>query len=170
VPEAPPGPCWHLILTYGQASAPRSQGFAETATLSVSRDVPLGSGFAWGLELTSLALVNLTRVDLPDHPRESRALVAGAPFLAFEAFPRSAVGLRLEAGVGILWAFAPVPAEGSRFNFFEFAGARVRIRLSRRAALALGARRTHISNFAVVGPDNPGLSFYAGALALDFAR
>jgi hypothetical protein len=161
---------WHLISSYGQASAPRSQGFAEFGSLSLARDGPLGAGFSWGVELTPLFLVSLTRVDLPDRPRESRWAVAAAPFLAWEAFPRSPVGLRLEASVGFLWAFSPVPAEGSRFNFLDILGARVRVRLSDRASLSGGLRRTHVSNLGVVGPDNPGLSFYAGVLALDLAR
>jgi len=46
----------------------------------------------------------------------------------------------------------------------------VRVRLGGGAALSLGVRRTHISNLGTVGPDNPGLSFYAGALAIDLAR
>lgn len=161
---------WHVLFSYGQASAPTSQGFAEFGSLSVARDFPLSSGFAWGVELTPLFLVSLTRVDLPDRPRESRAAVAAAPFLAWDAFPRAAVGLRLEASVGLLWAFSPVPAEGSRFNFLDILGGRVRVRLGGGAALSVGVRRTHVSNLGTVGPDNPGLSFYAGALSLDLAR
>ena len=161
---------WHVLFSYGQASAPTSQGFAEFGSLSVARDFTLSSGFVWGVELTPLFLVNLTRVDLPDRPRESRAAVAAAPFLAWEAFPRAAVGLRLEASVGLLWAFSPVPAEGSRFNFLDILGGRVRVRLGAGSALSLGVRRTHISNLGTVGPDNPGLSFYAGTLSLDLAR
>jgi hypothetical protein len=170
-PAAPPAPLvWHVISSYGQASAPTSQGFAEFGSLSVARDFPLSSGFAWGVEVTPLFLVSLTRVDLPDRPRESRAAVAAAPFLAWDAFPRAAVGLRLEASVGLLWAFSPVPAEGSRFNFLDILGGRVRVRLGGGAALSVGVRRTHVSNLGTVGPDNPGLSFYAGALSLDLAR
>ena len=159
-----------MISSYGQASAPRSQGFAEFGTLSVARDLPLGPNFLWGVEVTPLFLVSLTRVDLPERPRESRAAVAAAPFLAWEACPRCAVSLRLEASVGLLWAFSPVPAEGSRFNFLDILGGRVRVPLRDGAALSFGLRRTHVSNLGVVGPDNPGLSFYAGVLALDLAR
>ena len=72
--------------------------------------------------------------------------------------------------MGLLWAFSPVPAEGSRFNFLDILGGRVRVRLGGGAALSLGVRRTHVSNLGTVGPDNPGLSFYAGALSLDLAR
>jgi hypothetical protein len=159
---------WHLISSYGQASAPRSQGFAEFGSLSAAREASLGSGFSWGVELTPLFLVNLTRVDLPGRPRESRAAVAAAPFLSWDAFPRSPVGLRLEASVGLLWAFSPVPAEGSRFNFLDILGGRVRVRLSDGVSLSGGLRRTHVSNLGVVGPDNPGLSFYAGVIGLSW--
>jgi len=161
-------PAWHVISSYGQASAPRSQGFAEFGSLSFARDVSLGSGFSWGVELTPLFLVNLTRVDLPGRPRESRAAVAAAPFLAWEAFPRSAVGLRLEASVGPLWAFSPVPAEGSRFNFLDNLGGRVHVRLLDGVSLSGGLRRTHVSNLGVVGPDNPGLSFYSGVVGISW--
>jgi Lipid A 3-O-deacylase (PagL) len=166
-PQAEPG-AWHVIATYGQASAPRSQGFAEAATLSAAREFPLGAGFSWGLELTPLLLVNLTRVDLPGRPRESRAAVAAAPFLSWEAFPRSPVGLRLEASVGPLWAFSPVPAEGSRFNFLDILGGRVHVRVRDGVSLSGGLRRTHVSNLGFVGPDNPGLSFYSGVIGLSW--
>ena len=136
----------------------------------MARDFPLGSNFFWGVELTPLFLVMLTRVDLPDRPREGRAAVAAAPFVAWDPFPRSAVGVRLEASVGLLWAFSPVPAEGSRFNLLDVLGGRVRVRLGPRTALSAGIRRTHVSNLGIVGPDNPGLSFYAAVLALDLAR
>ena len=164
-------PQWHLISSYGQASAPRSQGFAEGASLSAARDFPLGSaGFCWGVELTPLFFVNLTRVDLPGHPREDRFVVAAASYLAFDAFKKSAVSLRLEASVGLAWAFSPVPAEGSRFNFLDILGGRARVRLSDGVSISGGLRRTHLSNLGTVGPDNPGLSFYSGVLALDIAR
>lgn len=174
--QAPPAqvaspPQWHLISSYGQASAPTSQGFAEGASLSAARDFPLGSaGFCWGVELTPLFFVNLTRVDLPGHPREDRFVVAAASYLAFDAFKKSAVSLRLEASVGLAWAFSPVPAEGSRFNFLDILGGRARVRLSDGVSISGGLRRTHLSNLGTVGPDNPGLSFYSGVLALDIAR
>lgn len=158
-----------MISSYGQASAPRSQGFAEVATLSVARESPLGAGFSWGVELTPLFVVSQTRVDLPGRPRETVFAVAALPLLVFHAFPRSSVGVRLEGGVGLFWGFSPVPAEGSRFNFFDLFGAQVRVRLpDHRAALSGGLRRTHVSNLGVVGPDNPGLSFYSGVVGFSW--
>jgi len=161
---------WHVLATYGQASAPTSQGFAEAGALSVARDFPLSGSFKWSLEVAPLFAIHQTRVDLPDRPRETVFAVTALPLLVFDAFPRSAVGVRLEGGVGLLWAFSPVPAEGSQFNFFDLVGARVTVRLPGGISLSGGLRRTHISNFGVVGPDNPGLSFYAGVFALDLAR
>lgn len=140
------------------------------ATLGVAREFPLGPHFAWGVEVTPFFWVRLTRVDLPSHERESRLAVAAAPALAWETCRRCAASLRLEASIGLLWAFSPVPAEGSRFNFVDVLGGRLRVRLSERTFLSGGLRRTHVSNLGTVGPDNPGLSFYAGVLALDFAR
>jgi hypothetical protein len=109
-------------------------------------------------------------VDLPGRPRQTAFAVAALPLLVYDAFPRSRVGVRLEGGAGVLWAFSPVPAEGSRFNFLDVFGLRACVRLSDRSRLSGGLRRTHISNLGIVGPDNPGLSFYAGVLALDLAR
>ena len=167
--QVPPAPdAWHVFASYGQASAPRSQGFAEAATLSVARESPFGAGFTWGVEVTPLFVVNQTRVDLPGRPRETALAVAALPLLIFHAFPRSSVGVRLEGGIGLFWGFSPVPAEGSRFNFFDLYGAQVRVRLSDRAALSGGLRRTHVSNLGVVGPDNPGLSFYSGVIGLSW--
>ena len=100
-------PAWHVISSYGQASAPRSQGFVEFGSLSF-------------------------------------------------------------ASVGPLWAFSPVPAEGSRFNFLDILGGRVHVRLLDGVSLSGGLRRTHVSNLGVVGPDNPGLSFYSGVVGLSW--
>lgn len=161
---------WHVVASYGQASAPRSQGFAEGATLGVGRDFPLFGVFKWGLEVTPLFVVNQTRVDLPGRPRETVFAFAALPLLVFDAFPSSSVNVRLEGGVGVFWALSPVPAQGSRGNFYDLFGARLRLRVSPTAALGAGIRRTHVSNLGLAGPDNPGLSFYAGVLALDLAR
>lgn len=159
---------WHVLASYGQASAPRSQGFAEAATLSLARDYRLFGVFKWGLEVTPVFVVNQTRVDLPGRPRETVFAAAALPLLIFDAFPRSPVGFRLEGGVGVFYGFSPVPGEGSRLNFFDLFGARVRVRLSNRATLSGGVRRTHVSNLGLAGPDNPGLSFYAGVLGLSW--
>jgi Lipid A 3-O-deacylase (PagL) len=167
-PPAQPAPFWHVIVSYGQASAPRSQGFAEAATLSLAHDFRLFGVFKWGVELTPLFVVNQTRVDLPGRPRETVFAVAALPLLLFDAFPRSPVGFRLEGGVGVFYGFSPVPGEGSRLNFFDLFGARVKVRLSDRATLSGGLRRTHVSNLGLAGPDNPGLSFYSGVVGLSW--
>jgi hypothetical protein len=160
---------WRVSASYGQASAPRSQGFAEAATLSVARDFPLGSGFMLGVEFTPLFVVNQTRVDLPGRPREVAYAVAVAPILAWTYVPKaSRLGLRLEGGVGIFRGFSPVPAEGSRFNFLgEFAGL-VLFRAGRDRLFSAGIRRAHISNLGIAGPDNPGLSFYSGVVGVSW--
>jgi hypothetical protein len=160
---------WGLLASYGQASAPRSQGFAEAATLSVARESPLGSHFSWAIELTPLFVVNQTRVDLPGRPREIAYAVAAAPVLAWTYAPNaSRFGLRLEGAVGIFWGFSPIPAEGSQFNFLdEFTGL-VLVRAGSDHLVSLGVRRVHVSNLGLVGTDNPGLSFYSGAVGVSW--
>jgi hypothetical protein len=153
---------WRVFASYGQASAPRSQGFAEAATLSVAREVALGSGFTLGLEVTPLFVVNQTRVDLPDRPRAVAYAIAATPFLAWSYLPeRARLGLRLEAGVGIFWGFSRVPAEGSQFNFHDVFSGLVLVRAGKDRLVSAGILRAHVSNLGVVGPDNPGLSFYS---------
>jgi len=158
-----------VIAAYGQASAPRSQGFAEGATLSLARDFPLGSHFSLGAELTPLFVVNETRVDLPGRPREVAYAVAVAPVLAWTFAPgASRLGLRLEGGAGILRGFSPIPAEGSRFNFLDEFTTLLLVRAGRGRIVSLGIRRVHVSNLGLAGSDNPGLSFYSGVVGLSW--
>ena len=160
---------WHVVVAYGQASAPRSQGFAEAATLSLARDFPLGSRFSLGAEFTPLFAVNETRVDLPGRPREVAYAVAIAPVLAWSWLPEaSRLGLRLEGGVGIFRGFSPIPAEGSRFNFLDELTGLVLLRAGEGRLVSLGLRRVHVSNLGLVGSDNPGLSFYSGVVGLSW--
>lgn len=158
-----------MFISYGQASAPRSQGFAEAATLSVARDFPLGSGFSLGIEFTPLFVVNQTRVDLPDRPREVAYAVAAAPVLAWTWLPKtSRFGLRLEGAVGIFWGFSRIPAEGSRFNFLDEFQGLILVRAGSDHLVSLGIRRVHVSNLGLAGSDNPGLSFYSGVVGLSW--
>jgi hypothetical protein len=160
---------WHVFVSYGQASAPRSQGFAEAATLSVTRDSPLGSRFSLGIEFTPLFVVNQTRVDLPGRPREVAYAVAAAPVLSWTLMSKDArFGLRLEGAVGIFWGFSRIPAEGSQFNFLdEFAGL-ILVRAGSDRLVSFGIRRVHVSNLGLAGFDNPGLSFYSGVVGLSW--
>ena len=160
---------WSVSASYGQASAPRSQGFAEEATLSLSRGFPLGPRFSLDVEFTPLFVVNQTRVDLPGRPREVAYAVAAAPVVSWTLMPKDAhFGLRLEGGIGIFEGFSPIPAEGSRFNFLdEFAGL-ILVRAGSDHLVSLGVRRVHVSNLGLVGHDNPGLSFYSGVVRLSW--
>jgi hypothetical protein len=160
---------WHVFSSYGQASAPRSQGFAEAATLSVTRDFPLGPRFSLGVEFTPLFVVNQTRVDLPGRPREVAYAVAAAPVLSWTLMSKDArFGLRLEGAVGIFWGFSRIPAEGSQFNFLdEFAGL-ILVRAGSDHLVSFGIRRVHVSNLGLAGSDNPGLSFYSGVVGLSW--
>lgn len=158
---------WSVFASYGQASAPRSQGFAEATTLSVTRDFPLAARFSLGIEFAPLIVVNQTRVDLPGRPREVAYAVAVAPVLAWTIMPKtSRFGLRLEGAVGIFRGLSPVPAEGSRFNFLEEFTGSVLFRAGSDHLVSLGVRRVHVSNLGLAGSDNPGLSFYSGVVGL----
>lgn len=160
---------WGVFVSYGQASAPRSQGFAEAATLSLTRDFPLGSRFALGLELSPLFVVNQTRVDLPGRPREVAYAAAVAPVLSWTFLPKtSRFGLRLEGGVGIFQGFSPIPAQGSRFNFLDEFQGLVLARVRSDRVISAGVRRVHVSNLGLAGSDNPGLSFYSGVIGLSW--
>jgi len=174
--QAPPAPDaaaaqpgWDVIVSYGQASAPRSQGFAEQGSLSVVRDFDLGANFTLGVELTPLFVVNLTRVDLTGTPRDVAYAAAAGPLVGWTYLPRTAsVGLRIEAGVSLFWGFSPIPAEGSRFNFLDQFGGLILVRAGRDRLVSAGVRRVHVSNLGVAGPDNPGLSFYTGVVGLSW--
>jgi Lipid A 3-O-deacylase (PagL) len=160
---------WRVAASYGQASAPRSQGFAEFGSLSIIRDFDLGANFTLGVELTPFFVVNLTRVDLPGRPREVAYAVAAAPLVGWTYLPKTAsVGIRIEAGVALFWGFSQIPAEGSRFNFLDQFGGLILVRAGKNRLVSAGVRRVHVSNFGVVGPDNPGLSFYSGVVGLSW--
>jgi len=160
---------WRVSASYGQASAPRSQGFAERGSFAVARDFDLGSLFSLGIEFTPLFVVNQTRVDLTGRPREVAWAAAVSPVLAWTYLPRaSRFGVRLEGGVGIFWGFSPIPAEGSRFNFLGEVAGLVLVRAGSDHLVSLGVRRVHVSNLGLAGPDNPGLSFYSGVVGVSW--
>jgi hypothetical protein len=160
---------WHVFASYGQASAPRSQGFAEQASFAVARDFDLGSRFSLGIEFTPLFVANQTRVDLPGRPRRVAYAVAVAPVLAWTwVLKASRLGLRLEGGVGIFWGFSRIPAEGSRFNFLDELSGLVLVRAGSDHLVSAGIRRVHVSNLGLAGPDNPGLSFYSGVVGVSW--
>jgi lipid A 3-O-deacylase PagL len=160
---------WNVFASYGQASAPRSQGFAEAATLSVAREFPLGSRFSLDVELTPLFVVNQTRVDLPGRPRGVAYAVAASPVVAWTFMPKtSRFGLRLEGAVGVFWGFSRIPPEGSRFNFLDELAGLVLFRAGNSRLVSAGLRRVHVSNLGLAGSDNPGLSFYSGVVGLSW--
>ena len=160
---------WRLVALYGQASAPTSQGFAESGALALGREWPLGKGFGLSAEVYPLFLVRLTRVDLPERPRETVWAVAASPLLSYTFLPEKArVRIRLEAGIGLFWGFSPVPAEGSRFNFLDQLGGFFVFRLDSGSRIAVGVCRFHVSNAHLYGPVDPGLSFYSGAVSFSW--
>ena len=160
---------WRVVASYGQASAPTSQGFADVTSLSFARDFRLLGPLRWSVELSPVFVVRETRVDAPSRARETAWAVAALPLLVYDALV-GPVGLRLEGGAGVLWATAPVPAEGSRPNFLDVVGARASMPLATGASVSVGLRLAHISNLGLAGPGNPGLSFSAAVLALNVAR
>lgn len=155
---------WRLLVQGGQASAPHSVRFAEMAGIAVARDFPLTGRLGASAELYPLLVFNQTRTDFVT--RERVGAVSAGGLLTFDVGRRDAwLGLRLEGGAGLLWGFAPVPAAGSRFNFFDQGGARLVARLRSGDTVSAGYRRVHVSNLGLAGDDNPGLSLHQLVLA-----
>ncbi len=162
----PPKPVWRLLAQGGQASAPTSQGFAEFAGIAFTRDLPLGHRFGLSVEAYPALLIHQTRTLRAG--RETIPAVSAGGLLTYAiGFGRSRFGLRLEGGAGLFYSRDPVPAAGSRFNFFDQGGAQLSVRLGDDRRLWAGYRRVHISNLGLVGDDNPGLSFHSLVLAID---
>ena len=158
-----------MIASYGQATAPRSQGFADATMLSVARDFRFFGDFTWGVEATPVFVVNQTRGDLPNRPRRTAYAVAVSPYFAWTYLPRTArFGVRLENRVGLFWGFSAIPAQGSRFNFLDQFDAMLVARAGPDRIVTAGFRQMHISNLGLAGPDNPGLSFYSGVVGLSW--
>ncbi len=155
---------WRVLAQGGQASAPHSVRFAEMAGIAVARDFGLTGRLGASAELYPFLLFNQTRTDHVTRERVGAVSLGG--LLTFDVGRRGSwLGLRLEGGAGVLWGFAPVPAAGSRFNFFDQGGARLVARLGNGDTVSAGYRRVHVSNLGLAAGDNPGLSLHQLVLA-----
>jgi hypothetical protein len=163
-------PWWwpqRVLLQGGQASDPPSVRFAEFAGAAVARDLRLVGRLGGSVELYPLLVFNQTRTD--HFTRERVAASALSTLFTFEIGARQAPwGLRVEAGSGVFYGYRPIPAAGSRFNFYDQIGGRLVLRLRKGGAISLGYRRLHISNLGLAGTDNPGLSLHTVVAAFDF--
>ncbi|MCM3876689.1 MAG: acyloxyacyl hydrolase [Thermoanaerobaculia bacterium] len=141
--------------------------FAEFAGVAVARDVPLAGRLGGSVELYPLLVFNQTRTD--HVTRERVAASCLTPLLTFDIGARGGPwGLRAEVGIGFFYGYRPVPAVGSRFNFYDQLGARLVHRLASGRAISLGYRYVHISNLGLAGTANPGFSLHAAVAAFDW--
>ncbi|MFI5120680.1 MAG: acyloxyacyl hydrolase [Thermoanaerobaculia bacterium] len=163
-------PWWlpqRIFLQAGQAFDPPSVRFAEFTGLAVARDLPLAGRLGGSVELYPLLLFNETKAD--HVTRERVAASALSILLTFDVGGRQAPwGLRLEAGSGLFYGYRTVPAEGSRFNFYDQLGGRLVRRIASERVISLGYRYAHISNLSLLGSSNPGLTFHTAVAAFDW--
>lgn len=163
-------PWWQpqrVLLQAGQAFDPPSVRFAEFAGAAIARDLRLAGRLGGSVELYPLLVFNQTRTD--HFTRERVAASALSTLLAFDVGARQASwGLRVEAGSGLFYGYRPVPAAGSRFNFYDQLGARLVHRIASERAISLGYRWLHVSNFGLAGSSNPGLSLHTAVAAFDW--
>lgn len=144
----------------GRAGGPESAGPADVGGLGLATRFGLGGRWGVGLELWPLLL---WRQAPPEGSgRETVPSVAAAGLLTFDAGPAAGRWrIRLEAGVGPMWASEPVPARGSRWNFFNEEGVRFLWPLRDGSLGSLGYRFVHVSNGRSSGAENPGLNVHA---------
>lgn len=163
-------PWWQpqrVVLHAGQAFDPPSVRFAEFAGVAVARDVRLAGRLGASVELYPLLVFNQTRTD--HFTRERVAASCLSILLTFDiGLRQGSWGIRADAGSGLFYGYRPVPAAGSRFNFYDQGGARLVRRIASERAISLGYRFLHISNFGLAGTNNPGLSFHTAVAALDW--
>jgi len=151
-----------LFVLGGVAAGPETAGAAELAGVAAARTVAAAGRWRVSVELWPLLV---WRLEAEEGRRTSPAAALDG-LLSFDAGPRgSAWALRLESGAGPMYATEPVPAAGSRWNFFAQAGVRA---VRRGGGSSLGYRFVHVSNGTGPGPENPGLNLHAVILGWTF--
>jgi glycosyltransferase involved in cell wall biosynthesis len=156
-----------VIGLAGRAGGPESAGPADVGGLSVTTRLCLGG--RWGITLEVWPVLVWNRAPLEGGGRKTVPAVAADGLLTFDAGPRAGRWrIRLEAGVGPSWASEPVPARGSRWNFFNEEGVRFLWRLPDGSVGSFGYRFVHVSNGRFSGEENPGLNVHALAAGWAF--
>lgn len=144
-----------LLVLGGVAAGPASGGGAEVAGAAIAGRVAREK--RWGVAVELWPLLGW-RIEQGGERRFVPA-AAAAVLVGFDGGRRDAAfRLRIEAGAGPMYALDPVPAAGSRWNFFAEAGLRT---VPRAGGLSIGYRFVHVSNGTGPGPDNPGLNVHA---------
>lgn len=160
-------PRWGAVVLGGAAAGPESAGEAAVVGGAVTLDLPLGR--RWGVTVEGWPLLLWRRETAGGGERETVAAFALDGLLTFDAGPRAGRWrVRLEAGVGPMWAADPVPARGSRWNFFDEEGVRLLWRFGDGSAGSIGYRFVHVSNGRSSGERNPGLNVHALAVGYAF--
>jgi hypothetical protein len=167
------GETLRIISTVGAGFDFRPNEKASMTALGLARDYVnvQGSRFALSGELYPLIVFRQSTEDRT--ALETRPAIAAAWLATYRGGARAGgLGFRLEAGTGLFWAwYAPVPADGTRFNFYNQAGASVVWKRGSAPSFALGYRYVHVSNLSLF-PDNPnpGVSFHALVLAVEWPK
>lgn len=165
---------WRLVAQGGQAISSKAVPFAEFAGVALARDVRVWRRIGGTAELYPYMGFDQSREDRA--ARERVGASALALNLTFELPLLPLVGLpfllRLEGGTGVFYGWQDaVPAQGSRFNFFNQGGVRLRwVMPASDWGISAGYRWVHVSNGGFLGTPNPGLSFHSLVLAWDLPR
>ena len=160
-------PRWGAVVLGGGAAGAEAAGEAAVGGGAVTLDLPLGG--RWGVTVEGWPLLLWRRETAGGGERETVAAFAVDGLLTFDAGPRAGRWrVRLEAGVGPMWATDPVPARGSRWNFFDEEGVRLLWRFGDGSVGSIGYRFVHVSNGRSSGERNPGLNVHALAVGCAF--
>lgn len=167
------GETLRIVSTFGAGFDFRPNEKASMTALGLARDYvnAPGARFALSGELYPLILFRQSTLDRT--ALETRPAIAAAMLLTYRGGARVVgPGFRVEAGSGLFWAwYAPVPADGTRFNFYSQLGASVVWKRENAVSFALGYRYLHISNLSLF-PDNPnpGVSFHTLVFAVEWLK
>ncbi|MGZ5427683.1 MAG: acyloxyacyl hydrolase [Thermoanaerobaculia bacterium] len=167
------GETLRIVSTVGAGFDFRPNEKASMTALGLARDYvnAQGSRFALSGELYPLIVFRQSTEDRT--ALETRPAIAAAGLATYRGGARVVgVGFRLEAGVGLSWAwYGSVPADGTRFNFYSQAGASAVWKRGNAPSFTLGYRYVHVSNLSLF-PDksNPGVSFHALVFAVEWPK
>ncbi len=169
---------WGVVALYGQTSSVSSstQGFADVAGVAIVLERELSRLVTARLELYPLQLYGQPDAPAPQgaHDRATVPASAACVLARLRLLSKGRWAPFVEAGAGPLYAYtSPVPAGGTRGNFFDQAGLGVVFKARNGDRWEALLRYVHVSN-ADLGRDgrlsNPGVSFLAAGIAWSRSR
>ncbi len=164
---APPsdgGEPFRIVALGGSSFGGRAWESSEFGSAAVARDLRVfgNSRFVGSGEIHPLLGLRQRRLDR--NGTEGRVASALGLLLAYRGGARGpGWGYRVELGSGLLYSWnGAIPADASRFNFFDQAGASVVFSRADRTTWSLGYRFVHSSNLNLFSrARNAGVSFHA---------